>query len=132
MVDFGVAAWSSIRSEERRPGSIGHPTASLTGRALDAPSAARTVRPRAERTGAGLADDADWVARAFAMLRRAPRSAVLTDATAAMVIRPTGEWRSHESRKTTLSRASTFVSARCVRCVEGPIGFYSRARALIG
>ena len=102
MADSGVAAGSAIRSEERRPGSIGHPTASVTGRALDGPSAARTVRPRAERASTGLADDADWVARALAMLRRAPRSAVLTDATAAMVIRPTGEWCPHESRKTTL------------------------------
>ena len=102
MVDLGVAAGSAVRPEERRPGSIGHPAASLAGRALDSPSAARTVRPRAERASTGLADDADWVARAFAMVRRAPRSAVWTDAPAALVIRPTGEWCSHESRKTTL------------------------------
>ena len=102
MVDLGVAAGSAVRPEERRPGSIGHPAASLAGRALDSPSAARTVRPRGGAREHRSRGRVDWVARAFAMLRRAPRSAVLTDATAAMVIRPTGEWCSHESRKTTL------------------------------
>ena len=80
------------------------------GRARDAPSAARTVRFLAERASTGLAEDAE---RAFAMLRRAPRSAVLTDATAAIVVRATSEWCPHESRKTTWLLVDR-VSGRCV------------------
>ena len=69
------------------------------------------MRFLAERASTGLAEeDAE---RAFAMLRRAPRSAVLTDATAAIVVRATGEWCPHESRKTTWLLVDR-VSGRCV------------------
>ena len=99
--------------DPRRVSSIDRaPARSEThGRARDAPSAARTVRFLAERATTGLAEeDAE---RAFAMLRRAPRSAVLTDATAAIVVRATGEWCPHESRKTTWLLVDR-VSGRCV------------------